>query len=171
MTVTAFETRSAGPADAGQIAAAHRDSIRSMGPLFYPPDVVDAWEAGLTSDLYVRAMERGEAFYVALDATLGRPAVLGFASHCLEGTEHRTAVYVRGAATRRGVGSALFRLAEAHAVAAGATAIDVDASLAAVEFYRANGFEEVGRGEHQLRAGHLMACVYMRKKLSADHGV
>jgi hypothetical protein len=107
MTGTAFETRLAGPPDAGQIAAAHRDSIRSIGPLFYPPDIVDAWEAGLTSDLYVKAMERGEAFYIALDATQGTPAVLGFASHRVEGTEHRTAVYVRGAATRRGVGSAL----------------------------------------------------------------
>jgi putative acetyltransferase len=165
--VTGFETRRAGPADSDEIAAAHRDSIRTIGPRFYAPEVVDAWAAGLAGSLYLRAMERGEAFYIALAATQGTPAVLGFASHRVEGTEHRTAVYVRGVATRRGVGSALFRLAEAHAMGAGATAIHVAASLAAVEFYTANGFQEVGRGTHRLRSGKPMACVFMRKDLPA----
>ncbi|PYS60654.1 MAG: GNAT family N-acetyltransferase, partial [Acidobacteria bacterium] len=76
------------------------------------------------------------------------------------------AVYVRGTAARRGIGSALFRLAEADAIAMGATSIHVDASLAAVAFYRANGFEEVGRGNHRLKSGRDMACVFMRKTLT-----
>lgn len=59
------------------------------------------------------------------------------------------------------------RSAEASAAAAGATSIDIDASLAAVEFYEANGFEEVGRGEHRLSSGRSMACVFMRKNLAA----
>ena len=48
----------------------------------------------------------------------------------------------------------------------GATSIHVDASLAAVAFYRANGFGEVGRGNHRLRSGRDMACVFMRKTLT-----
>jgi putative acetyltransferase len=163
--VVEFEVRRAQPSDAEDIAAVHRDSIRSIGPRFYPPDVVDAWGEGLTADLYIKAMERGEVFYIALGAIVGQPAVLGFASHHVEEGEHRTAVYVRGAAARSGLGSALFRMAEAEAVATGAKTIEVDASLAAVQFYTANGFEETGRGEHQLRTGRLMACVFMRKTL------
>lgn len=97
----------------------------------------------------------------------GKPEVLGFSSHRIDGDEHGTAVYVRGKAARQGVGSALFRVAEAAAVATGATSINIDASLAAVEFYKANGFEEVGRGEHRLWSGRPMACVFMRKKLPA----
>jgi ribosomal protein S18 acetylase RimI-like enzyme len=93
--------------------------------------------------------------------------VLGFSSHRIDGNEHGTAVYVREDAARRGIGSALFRAAEASAVAAGATRIDIDASRAAVEFYKANGFEEVGRGEHRLSSGRSMACVFMRKNLAA----
>jgi hypothetical protein len=61
----------------------------------------------------------------------------------------------------------LFRTAEAAAIAAGGTGIHVDASLAAVEFYTANGFEEVGRGEHRLWSGRSMACVFMEKHLTA----
>ena len=39
----------------------------------------------------------------------------------------------------------------------------IDASLAAVEFYQAHGFEETGRGDHRLRSGRRMPCVFMRK--------
>jgi putative acetyltransferase len=75
------------------------------------------------------------------------------------------AVYVRGIAARRGIGSALLRMAEASALAAGATSLRLDASLAAVDFYKANGFVETGRGEHTLRVGRTMACVFMQKNL------
>ncbi|MDA1092562.1 MAG: GNAT family N-acetyltransferase [Acidobacteria bacterium] len=107
----------------------------------------------------------GEVFHIAVGTVDDMPGVLGFASHRIDGTQHRTAVYVRGAAARRGVGSALFRSAEAEAIAAGASTIHVAASLAAVEFYRSNGFSEVRRGEHRLWSGREMACVFMRKRL------
>jgi ribosomal protein S18 acetylase RimI-like enzyme len=75
-------------------------------------------------------------------------------------------VYVRGIAARRGIGSALLRAAVASAAAAGASILRLDSSLAAVEFYKANGFAETGRGEHSLRVGRTMACVFMQKNLS-----
>jgi putative acetyltransferase len=166
--ITPFETRRAFPSDADAIAIAHRDSIRSIGPRFYPPHVVDHWQEGLTGDIYVEAMERGEVFFIATGELDGNPAVLGFASdYRIEGTQHGTSVYVRGAVARRGIGSALLRLAEAHAVAAGATSVHVEASLAGVEFYKANGFEELGRGETYLMSGQPIACVFMRKALTA----
>ena len=90
--------------------------------------------------------------------------VLGFASdYRIEGSKHGTSVYVRGIAARRGIGSVLLGLAEAHAIVAGATRIEVEASLAGVEFYRVNGFTEVGRGEAHLMCGRPIACVFMRK--------
>jgi len=159
-----FRTRRATPQDAGSIAEAHVDSILSIGPLFYAAAVVESWAAQLSPDIYVKAMEDGEVFYVGT-APDGAPAVLGFATHRVDGTEHRTAVYVRGAAARRGIGSALFRLAEADAIASGAASLHVDASLAAVDFYKANGFEEIGHGEHRLRSGTVMACAFMLKSL------
>lgn len=156
--------RRAAPSDADAIAAAHIDSIRSIGPHFYPPDVVDAWAAGLTGDLYVRAMNDGEAFFVAIDP-VDDGVVLGFSTHRNDPEEHRTAVYVRGSASRQGIGAALFGMAEADVGASGGTSIHIAASIAAVEFYRANGFEETSRGEHRLRNGVAMACVFMRKAL------
>jgi ribosomal protein S18 acetylase RimI-like enzyme len=91
---------------------------------------------------------------------------LGFATHRVDDDRDGTSVYVRGAASRQGVGTALLRLAEAHARAHGARHIQIQASLAGVEFYRANGFEEVGRGEARLQSGRSMPCVFMRKQLT-----
>ena len=162
-----FEVRRAGPADVDEIAAAHLDSIRSIGALSYTPAIVSDWGARVTGDLYSNAMARGEVFFIAIGELGDQPEVLGFSSHRIDDNEHRTAVYVRGQAARLGIGSALFRSAEAAAISAGATSIHVDASLAAVEFYKANGFVEVGRGEHRLSSGRLMACVFMRKLLAS----
>jgi putative acetyltransferase len=162
-----FKVRRAGLADVDEIAAAHLDSIRSIGALYYEAAIVSDWGARVKGDLYVNAMARGETFYIAIGEPGDEREVLGFSSHRIDGNEHRTAVYVRGKATRLGIGSALFRSAEAAAITAGATSIHVDASLAAVEFYKANGFEEVGRGEHQLWSGRPVACLFMRKNLAA----
>ena len=63
-------------------------------------------------------------------------------------------------------GSRLLLAAESHAKAAGATCIKVEASLAAVEFYKANGFTEIGRGETHLMSGRPIACVFMRKEVA-----
>src|SRR5688572_1553496 len=162
-----FDTRRAGPSDAESIAIAHRDSIRSIGPRFYPDQVVDAWGEGLTGDLYVKAMEGGEVFFIAVAEVGGASEVLGFASdYRREGAQHGTSVYVRGIAARRGIGSALLKLAEAEAISKGATSVHVEASLAGVQFYKANGFVEVGRGRTHLMSGRPIDCVYMEKTLA-----
>lgn len=164
MKIAEFQTRRAHPSDADDIAVAHRDSIRSIGPRFYPPNVVDDWAEGLTAAVYMKAMEGGEVFFIAKIDSKG--TVLGFATeYCIDGSQHGTSVYVRGIAARRGIGSTLLRLAEAEAVAKGAKSIQVEASLAGVEFYKANGFEEVAHGETRLMSGRPIACVFMRKLL------
>ena len=147
------------------MAAAHRDSIHALGSRFYPPPVVEAWSAAVTPEIYASAMQAGEAFFIATGTIDGEAVVLGFASHRPDDDEDGASVYVRGSAARRGLGSALLRRAEAHARAHDAASIAVQASLAGVAFYRANGFEEVGRGEARLLTGASMECVFMRKRL------
>jgi ribosomal protein S18 acetylase RimI-like enzyme len=164
-----FEVRQAEPADAAGVGEAHRDSIRSIGPGYYPPHVVRDWGAGLTPEVYANAMRSGEAFFIAVGEIDGVRTVLGFATdYRIDGRQHGTSVYVRGAAARRGIGTALLRRAEAHALARGATSIRIEASLAGVAFYQANGFVEVGRGETRLTSGQPIACVFMVKELAAD---
>ncbi len=166
MTSAEYTIRRGDPSDANEIAAAHRDSIHSIGPRFYPPTIVDDWGEGLTPELYVEAMEAGEVFFIALGQIDTAPAVLGFATYRIDDARDGGSVYVRGAATRRGIGSALLRTVQVYAVAKGATTIQIEASLAGVEFYKANGFEEVGRGSTLLMSGRPLACAFMRKNLA-----
>jgi putative acetyltransferase len=161
-----FRIRVAEPEDASAMAEAHRDSIESIGPRFYASNEIEAWTAGLTDDLYLRAMSGGEVFFVAAGRLGGRQVVLGFASdYAIEGTKHGTSVYVRGAAARRRIGTALLQRAEAHARAAGATTIEIEASLAGVEFYRTNGYVDVREVQTRLVSGHRIATIIMRKDL------
>ena len=55
--------------------------------------------------------------------------------------------------------------AEGHARDHGASSLQIQASLAGVEFYAANGFEELGRGDASLPSGQSIPCVFMRKLL------
>ena len=159
------QIRRAQPADADAITLAHLDSIRSLGPAFYPEEVVQAWSAGLSPALYVNAMNDGEAFFVATGRLDDEMVVLGFSTHRVDDAQDGASVYVRGLAARRGIGTLLMQQAEEHARAHGASGIQIRASLAGVEFYKANGFEILGRGHAELLSGHSMPCVFMRKLL------
>jgi GNAT superfamily N-acetyltransferase len=165
MAISIVETRLATTADAEDIAAAHLDSIHSIGARFYSPEIVADWIAPINSDRYFKMMEAGEVFYITVGLVNGSREVLGFASHRIAKGQHRTAIYIRGLGVRSGIGTTLFKLAEARAMAQGATSIHVDSSLAAVEFYKSNGFEIVGPGTFQLRSGRTMECVFMQKTL------
>jgi GNAT superfamily N-acetyltransferase len=166
--MAAYEIRRAKPSDVNDIAMAHRDSIQFVGPSYYPEEIVGYWQEAIEGQLYLKALDGGEVFFIAVGDFDGRRAVLGFASdYCIEGQRHGSSVYVRGRSARQGIGSALLARAEAHAISNGATSIEIEASLAGVDFYRANGFIEVGRGETRLTTGRSMECVFMRKELSA----
>ena len=166
MASDGFQTRRANAKDAEAIAWAHVDSIRSIGPAFYPPEVVETWGSGLAPDIYVKAMEGGEAFFIATGDLHGEAVVLGFSTHRVDDDQDGASVYVRGAAVRRGIGTTLLGLSEEHARIHGAKTIQIQASLAGVEFYKANGFQEFGRGEALLMSGRSMPCVFMRKTLT-----
>jgi GNAT superfamily N-acetyltransferase len=166
--IRALEIRRAEQSDVDEIALAHRDSIQSIGPAFYSPEIVVCWQEAIEGQLYLKTMDAGEVFFIAVGEVDGKSAVLGFASdYCIEGQKHGTSVYVRGCSARQGIGSALLARAEAHAVSNGATSIEIEASLAGVAFYKANGFVEVARGETRLTTGRSMECVFMRKDLLA----
>lgn len=160
-----LQIRPATPEDADAIAAAHLDSIRSLGPACYPPGVVDAWSSGLTPDIYANAMKGGEAFFVATGTVNGETLVLGFSTHRVDDEQDGTSVYVRGCAARRGVGTLLLQRAEEHARTSGASRVHIQASLVGAEFYKANGYEALGSGEAVLLSGQTMPCVFMRKAL------
>ena len=161
-----LEFRRATESDVEGIADAHRDSILQLGSAHYAEAIVNEWAAVVNPRLYLDAMRRGEVFFIATTKMAERPMVLGFSSdYVITGTTHGTSAYVRGAAARRGIGSRLLALAESFGRGRGATAIEIEASLGAIEFYQRHGFVETARGDVTLPSGFAMPCVFMRKEL------
>jgi putative acetyltransferase len=166
MLADRFTVRPAVLADCEGIAQAHMASIWSLGAMFYDREILNDWGARRTGEPYSRSMENGVYFFVAVE--LRQPddeRIVGFSSYALDKGKHRTAVYVVGDVARCGVGTALLTVAVDVARRRGAKEINIDASLGAVAFYKANGFEELGNGEHTTQRGRRMACVFMRKCL------
>ncbi len=157
-----FKIRGATADDAAKIAAAHLDSIRMIGSQYYTAEIVNDWSAEIKSEMYSNAMKQGEVFFIAVADNF---EILGFSSHRIDDEIHGVSVYVRGKAARHGVGTALLRAAEESAITSNASVIQIDASLAAFEFYIANGFKEISRGDHKLSSGRSMPCIFMRKDL------
>jgi ribosomal protein S18 acetylase RimI-like enzyme len=162
--------RPATAADADALAEIHGDSVRTLGGAHYPSEVVAEWGAPRTGQRYRDAMARGGTFFLAIAPTGTAvsdqaASALGFSSYAVEGEMHRIAVYVRGAAARRGVGRALYEAGESVARANGARDISIEAALGAVPFWQALGFEVLGPVDHPLASGRLMRCIRMRKPL------
>ena len=161
------EFRRATELDVHAMADAHRESIFRLGSAYYAPAIVDAWAGVVTSELYLDAMGRGEVFFVATATVGGLHTILGFSSdYVISGTTHGTSAYVRPIAAHRRVGSRLLMLAESFGKSRGATAVQIEASLSAVDFYKRHGFVEAARGEVALPSGFRMPCVFMRKELT-----
>ena len=161
-----LDFRPATESDMDAMADAHRDSILRLGAQFYAPAIVKEWAGAVHPGLYLEAMGRGEVFFVATGTVGGTRMVLGFSSdYVIGGTTHGTSVYVRPVAARRRVGSRLLGVAESFGRERGATAVRIEASLGAVEFYKRHGFIETERGKVALPSGFQMPCVFMRKEL------
>lgn len=152
--------------DVDAMADAHRDSINELGPQHYALDIVHEWAGVVRPELYLQAIGRGEVFFIATGPVAGRTVVLGFSSdYVIDGGRHGTSAYVRRVAARQGVGTRLLALAEAFGRARGASSVEIEASLGAVEFYKRHGFVEIERGDVALPSGFRMPCVFMRKEL------
>jgi putative acetyltransferase len=157
-TPAGFRVRLATPADAAAIWPVHVASIREVCAGAYTPEQIEAWAGPKRPENYVRAMDRGEQLWVAEDdsrwivgfARLDRDVLMG--------------LYVAPAALRRGIGSALLRAAEAHALASGVETLRLNATLNAVAFYASQGYVA---GERISRAmgGVDVPSIRMSKRL------
>jgi putative acetyltransferase len=158
-----YVIRAARTEDAPAIRDAHVAAIRGVAGGAYSPEQSTAWSAGKAAENYVRAMEReGETIIVAEAPTATGAPVVGFAS--LAGDEVR-AVYVHPDHAGRGLGGRLLGAAEQIARERGSAKLRLTASLNAVPFYRAHGYEEVCPTTFELVGGIKLPCLCMSKVL------
>lgn len=157
-----MNVREATPDDADAVRAVHRESITGLGPDAYDDEQVEAWARGTEDADYEAAIAGDGHFVVAEDGD----EVLAFGSLSLSEPDDYeadvdaevTGVYVRPEVARQGVGSAVLADLEQRARTAGAETLGLTATLNALAFYEAHGYERVREFSHEFSA-HLSTGV------------
>ena len=149
--------------DARAFLEVHHRAVRELAMDSYPLDVIEAWAPFPITEEHVQFVCLNADHEFRFVAELNGE-IVGIGCLVPQNNELR-ACYVLPSAGRRGVGSAILREIERVAYDRGVAALHADSSLNAEPFYRSNGYEVRGRGEHILSSGVRMACVRMRKDL------
>ena len=150
----------------------HVASIRAFGPETYTDEQVAAW-AELPDGAPGYPIGEDGQYYVVCERGRGDDpddAELAGFGHLTDHAEEYDAdaaveaVYVHPDHAGRGVGSAILAHLEGYARAAGHGSLELWASLNAVPFYEASGWERVAEREHET-SGAVLTVVSMRKDL------
>lgn len=152
--------RRAVPADAATIWAIHTRAIRETASSHYAPESIAAWSGRTTPASYLVPI----ATQVVLVACNDTGRIAGFAE--LDPAEGLVkACYVDPDFDRRGVGRALMQAVERAAREHGRSALTLDASINALPFYRALGWQRECSTRHELAPGAWLDCAIMTKRI------
>lgn len=147
--------------DASRVARVHEAAARAGAAEAYPEP--GAWVRERNAADYVPSLEDPEqVMYVA---SVGEPVVGFGTAACADGVVR--AVYVEPEAEGQGVGTALLRRVEGTLRRAGHDMARLTASINAVGFYEAHGYESVERTTLDEADVHF-PVVEMRKQLPPD---
>jgi N-acetylglutamate synthase-like GNAT family acetyltransferase len=154
--------REATASDAVDIASVHARAVLAVDRRYYSDQEIASWSGRVNPRGAQRLSEllRTSVFLVA--ETEGR--IVGFAQLVPAQQEVR-AVYVLPEAGGQGIGSALLARLEIAARGLGIETVELRASLNAVPFYAASGYERLEDTTHRLADGTELRCVRMRKSL------
>ena len=154
-----FTVRRAVPDDVFVVHRVHSTAIRDGAASHYRPEVVEVWVDAFNPDNFPSNIDRLE-FWVA---PLIDGRIAGFLALNLE-TSELDSVYVAPWGKGMGLGSFLLGFAEERARKAGLDRAWLDASLNAVAFYSAYGWEEIKR-HARVRKNVEIPVVRMEKAL------
>lgn len=156
--------RRAQASDAEALWALHMASIRTLGACHYSAAQIEAWCGDRSPASYLAPIATRLVLLAEEDQVACGFGQLDPSAQVIE------AVYVGPGAARKGVGSALLRHLELHALSLSVSQITLDASLNAQAFYAAQGYLSTERAVHELRPGVFLPCVRMRKNLQRRAG-
>jgi len=156
--------RKAQPEDAFQMHHVHVTSVRTLCASDYTFEQIEAWVGKLDPQKRRQYMTQGshrEILFVA-EEKLG--VIVGFSSL---GINEVNAVHVHPHYTQMGVGTLLLNAVETEARAQNMKKLKLSASITAVPFYQARGYQAIARSFHTLRSGVEIPCVSMEKSLES----
>jgi putative acetyltransferase len=160
--------REATTADARGIRDVHLESIEGLGGRRYTDEQVSAWAHDRDPKQY--PIESVSTYFLVAENT---DRIVGLGWMTLEADDYLqapveaeiTAVYVHPSVARHGIGSRIYNELEAHARRQDIASLGLWASLTAIPFYEAHGYDHVA--EHTIEFdNHVEGTVMeMRKPL------
>ena len=166
--------RNAVPADAEAVRDVHYHSIKELGTEPYSQEQVDAWARGCESADYTAAIEAEKVEFVVADnddtvVAFGSLKLTPPAGYEVDVDAEVTGVYVHPSVARQGIGTRIYTELERRARTSGVQMLGLSASLNAVPFYEAHGYERVREYTHEFSShestGVTGSIVEMKTKL------
>lgn len=146
------------------VLAIHYRAIHEIASSDYPEEILNAWGTPISPPDFAKfdaKLERGQIVVVAeIEGVL-----VGF-GELIPDKNELLAVYVNPDYIRRGVGTAILHELERLAREKQLSFLQMAASLTAVPFYEAHGYNSIKRDVHILQTGVQMDCVRMKKELT-----
>ncbi|SPJ33784.1 GNAT family N-acetyltransferase [Kushneria phyllosphaerae] len=159
MAATAFCIRDYRTGDADTTLTIFQRAVREVAARDYTPAEIEAWAGHIDRNVWANSLERQFTWI----ATRGNTPA-GFAS--LTDYGHLDMLFVSPDHQRRGVASALLMTAEQAVRQRGMNRMTTEASLTALPFFKARGFEVV-RAQEMKRCGEVLRNFRMEKYLKA----
>jgi len=147
--------------DAEALVRVYRDAVRTIAPQEYTAEQVSAW-ALFPDDLDDFRIRMGRGVTLVAEEA-GHVVAFGQ----LEPNDHLDFLYCCGDASRKGIGSAIYRVLEADALAKGVLKIHTEASRISRPFFEKHGYL-VAEVEHVIRFGVEFERFRMTKKIQAN---
>lgn len=171
---TAAEIRPIGPDDLAEVRSLQSTSFRLLAAQTFTEDEIAAFTDHVYSIAYTEALSEAVRRQQLFGAWLGGQ-LLGTAGWAAGDGNASVArirwIYVRPLFTGLGLGTRLVDAAEAAARRGGFKVLSVEATLNAVEFFAALGYETSSHGVRALPRGQSLAVAYMRKPVGDAAGV
>lgn len=155
-----YTIRRAQKTDGKGIWHVHTQAIRETCKSHYAPEEIEAWAGRLQPSSYQMVIQSRELFVAEDNGT-----IVGFGQLYLPSGEVE-AIYVLPRVVRQGIGTQLLCTLEERARVQGVKVLHLDASLNAVSFYKAAGFEPQREARHQLEPGVEIRCIVMTKSVA-----
>jgi GNAT superfamily N-acetyltransferase len=150
--------------DAKGILEVHYAAVHGAPVNYYDEDRLDEWSPKVDEVRIEQFLKRPGAEDEITRVAVEGDKIVGFGTVVPLLNELR-ACYVDPKCNRQGVGRKLMEELELLARSAGAGWLNLNSSLNAEDFYRAQGYTSDGLGRHRLASGESITCVRMYKFL------
>ena len=147
--------------DVEALARVYRDAVRTIAPQAYTAEQVSAW-ALFPDDIDDFSMRMGRGVTLVAEEA-GHIVAFGQ----FEPDDHLDFLYCCGDASRKGIGSAIYRVLEAHAMTKGVLEIHTEASRISRPFFEKHGYLVV-EVEHVIRFDVEFERFRMTKNIPAN---